>query len=270
MVPEPYLVKRTWRETHDTFTMELAPAKGGPSLRYEPGQFTMLYVFGVGEVPISISGDPRGSALIQTVREVGTVTRRMAALRPGDVIGVRGPFGSTWPMAAAEGKDVVIAAGGVGLPPLRPVIHSVLAQRARFGRLVVLYGARSPGDMMFPRELKAWGRAPNTEVNMTVDRAAPGWKGNVGVVTTLIPNARFDPFNTVAMIVGPEVMMRFTVMELMKRRIPESRIFVSMERNMKCGIGLCGHCQIGPHFICKDGPVFRHDKVRSLVHLREV
>lgn len=270
MRPQPYRVTRVRRETHDTYTLEMEPADGPQATGFAPGQFNMLYVFGVGEVPISISGSPvRTGSLVHTVRAVGAVTRGICRLKRGDVLGLRGPFGSHWPLEESQGEDVVIVAGGIGLAPLRPVIYSILAQRERFGRVILLYGARTPADILYPGELERW-RLADVDAHVTVDRGAEDWRGNVGVVTTLIPKSTFDRLNTVAMICGPEIMMRFTIAELNKLNVTDDRIFVSMERNMKCGIGFCGHCQYGPSFICKDGPVFPFSRVRSLFGIKEV
>jgi NAD(P)H-flavin reductase len=258
------------QETHDTFTLELEAVDRVP-LRFAAGQFNMLYVHGIGEVPISISGDPaHPETLIHTTRAVGTVTRAMRQLKRGDILGVRGPFGIPWPVQVAEGNDVVIVTGGIGLAPLRPSIYQVLANRDKYGKVVLLYGTRTPDDMLFRRELENWRARFDFDVHVTVDRGMQGWRGSVGVVTTLIPRAPFDSMNAVAMICGPEVMMRFTVMELQKRGISTEDIYVSMERNMKCGIGLCGHCQMGHSFVCKDGPVYRFDKIKDLFGKREV
>jgi NAD(P)H-flavin reductase len=270
MVPRPHRVLRARRETHDTITLALQPV-GSPSLPFAAGQFNMLYVFGVGEVPISISGDPsRPEVLAHTVRAVGTVTRALCRAKRHDLVGVRGPFGNGWPIEEAAGSDVVVAAGGIGLAPLRPALYELLTHRERYGRIVLLYGARTPQDLLFRRDLSAWRGRFDLDVEVTVDSAADGWRGNVGVLTTLIPHARFDPPNTVAFVCGPEIMMRFTARELEAREVEPENIFVSMERNMKCGIGLCGHCQRGPIFVCKDGPVLRYDQVAPLMAVREV
>lgn len=265
MLPRPFVIKKIRRETEDTFTVELDPREGRSRYDFLPGQFNMLYVYGVGEVPISISGDPAGSTLVHTTRAVGTVTKAMAKLRRGDVIGVRGPFGTSWPVAEARTKDVVFVAGGIGLPPLRPALYEILSHRESYGKVVLLYGTRTPSDILFKDELEQWRARFDLEVFITVDRASAGWRGNVGVVTTLIQKAGFDSRNTLAMIVGPEVMMRFTALEFMKRGVNPDSIYLSMERNMKCGIGLCGHCQFGPVFICKDGPVFRYPQIKDLM-----
>ncbi|TAK66077.1 MAG: Ni/Fe hydrogenase subunit gamma [Bacteroidetes bacterium] len=271
MLPAPYVVQRVLRETHDTFTLELSPKTTMNGFRFSPGQFNMLYVFGVGEVPISISGDPsKTKTLIHTTRTVGTVTKAMYKLKRGYVLGVRGPYGTQWPIGEAVGNDVVVVAGGIGLAPLRPAVYQLLAQREKFGKIVILYGTRTPADILFRKELERWRSRFDLDVHITVDRAMSGWKGSVGVVTTLVPKAPFDPLNTTALVCGPELMMRYTVTELQKRGLQASDIYISMERNMKCGIGLCGHCQWGTEFICKDGPVFPFSEIKSLFAKREL
>jgi NAD(P)H-flavin reductase len=271
MLPQPYRIRRVRRETRETFTLALEPEAGGEIMEFAPGQFNMLYLFGVGEVPISISGDPAQRArLTHTIRAVGTVTRAMQRLKRGAVLGVRGPFGSHWPIAEAAGHDVLLIAGGLGLVPLLPVWHHLLAHRARYGRIVLLYGARAPRDVLFPRQLERWQRRADADVELTVDATATAWRGHVGVVTTLVAKARFDPARTVAMVCGPEVMMRYVTVELRKRGVASERLFLSLERNLKCAIGFCGHCQYGPHFICKDGPVLRYDRIAHFFKLRGV
>jgi NAD(P)H-flavin reductase len=271
MVPSPYRIVRTRRETHDTFTVELEPSNGRSEVPFAPGQFNMLYVWGVGEVAISISGNPAAPGnLVHTVRAVGTATKAMQNLKAGDELGVRGPFGSCWPVEQAVGGDIIFVAGGLGLAPLRPAIYQVLAQRDRYQRVVLLYGTREPSDILYKRELEKWRGRFDLQVRVTVDHADGGWMGSVGVVTRLISRAQFEPGRTVAMICGPEVMMRFTAMELEKRGVPAKHAYVSMERNMKCALGFCGHCQYGPSFICKDGPVFGYDTLKSLLAIREV
>lgn len=272
MRPQTYAIRHMRAETDDTFTVELVPGNGTSVMTFSPGQFNMVYVAGCGEIPISISGDPANRGrLLHTTRAVGSVTKAMRRLAAGDVVGVRGPFGVGWPTeAAADGKDVVIVAGGIGLAPLRPALYQLLAGRERYGKIVLLYGTRTPADLLFRRELEIWKARLDLEVAVTVDRASGRWHGNVGVVTTLIPKAPFNRMHTVAMICGPEMMMRFTAMTLEERGVPAGSIYLSMERNMKCGIGLCGHCQCGPAFVCKDGPVFRYDRVKPLLTAREV
>ncbi|MCF8719125.1 FAD/NAD(P)-binding protein [Nitrospina gracilis] len=271
MVPEPHRVLRVQKETRDSFTLETRPVEGSRQVPFHPGQFSMLYVFGVGEVPISISGDPQKTdTLLHTIRAVGTVTRHLKKLRKGDVIGIRGPFGSHWPVEAAEGNDVVFIAGGIGLAPLRPAIYQVLARREKYGDVFILYGARTPADMIYRKELEAWRGRFDLKVDATVDTAQRGWLGNVGVVTQIVKKAKFDPHQTVAMICGPEVMMRFTVKELMDEGLTGDDIYLTMERNMKCAVGFCGHCQYGPEFVCLDGPVFSYQRIRNIFGKREI
>lgn len=271
MWPSPYRVQRVRRETHDTFTLELSPVNEHDRFCYAAGQFTMLYVFGVGEVPISISGDPaEPHILVQTIRAVGTVTQALRKLRRGDIVGVRGPYGSAWPVEEAVGSDVIIVAGGLGLAPLRPALYSILSRRAAYGTVALIYGARTPQDLLYGRELKRWRSRFDLSVEVTVDSALADWGGHVGVVTGLIPRVQFDPFSTTALVCGPELMMRFTVQELLKRGLTGEQIFVSLERNMKCAIGFCGHCQFGPHFVCKDGPVFCYDRIQAVFGKREI
>lgn len=271
MLPRPYRVRARRRETRDTWTFDLVATDDRPCDPFLPGQFFMLYVFGVGEVPISVSGDPREAGVLRhTVRSIGPVTRALAGLRKGDPIGVRGPYGTPWPMAELLGADVVLVAGGIGLAPLRPVVLAIAHDRVRYGRVSVLVGARSVDDMPFRKELARWRAALDLEVLVTVDRADPAWRGDVGVVTRLLRRAPFDPGSAVALVCGPEIMMRFAAQQLANRDVPAERVWLSIERNMKCGIGLCGHCQFGPEFVCRDGPVFRLDRVGPLLNLREV
>lgn len=271
MTPSPYRVQKVIRETYDTFSLDLAPKNGSGPMTYQPGQFNMLYSFGVGEVPISISGPkPGAKGLIHTIREVGTVTRALRRLKKGHTIGLRGPFGSDWPIEAAKGNDVVIMAGGIGLAPLRPALYTLLNQRDQYGKIALLYGARKPRDLIFTKEFETWRGKFGVQVKVTVDSADRDWSGNVGVVTTAIPRISFDPANTIAMICGPEIMMRFSVLELKRRGVRDDRIYITMERNMKCAVGFCGHCQFGPAFICKDGPVFRYDRIKNLFGIREI
>jgi NAD(P)H-flavin reductase len=270
MVPRPYRVQRVRRETRDVSTLWLEPMEdAGKSSA--PGQFNMLYAFGVGEVPISISGESTSPAgIMQTVRGVGPVSIALCRSKRGDVVGVRGPFGHGWPIDEASGRDVVIVAGGIGLAPLRPAVERLLDRRERYGRIALLYGGRTPLDLLYRRELGRWRSRFDLEVEITVDAASVGWRGYVGLVTTLIPRAVFDPSAAIAFVCGPEVMMRFTIAELQDRGVPPESIYISMERNMKCAVGFCGHCQFGPTFICKDGPVFRYDQATPLLRTREI
>ncbi len=268
------LVARVTKRHHDApevFTLELEPEDPGALAPFAPGQFNMLTVFGVGEVPISFSGDPADqSRLVHTIRAVGPVSGALTELRPGAAVGLRGPFGAGWPLAAAAGKDVVVVAGGLGLAPLRPALYRLFAERERYGKIVLLYGTRSPDDILFRRELEAWRGRLDAEVEVTVDHAMAAWHGNVGVVTTLIPRCTFDPAQTVALVCGPEVMMRFAIGALMDAGVAVDDIYLSMERNMKCAVGFCGHCQFGPVFVCRDGPVFPYARLRGLLALKEL
>jgi NAD(P)H-flavin reductase len=271
MVPQPYRVREVVKETHDTFTLALEPGNGTHASPFQPGQFSMLWVFGVGELPISISGDPfRDDRLTYTVRSVGQATNTLVSQSAGDSVGVRGPFGAGWPMDTAKGKDIIVVAGGIGLAPLRPLIYQVLAHRKDYGRLVLLYGARSPKEMLYRKELAAWARHRDTQVLVTVDYGGLSWRGHVGVVTTLFKYARLQPARSIAVICGPEIMMRFVTHDLERHGLVPQDIYLSMERNMKCAVGFCGHCQYGPHFICKDGPVFRYDQIRPLLDKYEL
>jgi NAD(P)H-flavin reductase len=270
-LPTPLRVARKRRETHDTWTLAMEPSRtfGEP---FQPGQFAMLYAFGVGEVPISVSGDLTGhnGPLVHTVRAVGAVTKAICALEPGDTVGVRGPYGVGWPLAPAEGRDVVVVAGGIGLAPLRPVIYELLANRERYGDVTILYGGRSPDELLYVEELERWRSRFDVMLDVTVDTAPAGWHGRVGVVTKLISRAAFDPDNAIAMMCGPDVMMRFVAAALRGRGVPDDAIWLSLERSMKCAVGHCGHCQLGPLFVCKDGPVARHDAVQRFTRVREL
>jgi NAD(P)H-flavin reductase len=270
MTPTPYRVRRSRRESASVATLELETTNGSPPPAFHPGQFNMLYAFGVGEAAISTSGNAdEPGRLVHTIRAVGAVSRALTAARPGDILGVRGPFGSSWPVGTADGKDLVIAAGGLGLAPLRPVIYAAIANRARFGKISVLYGARSPEDFLFENEWDRW-RKHDITVGIVVDEAKPPWRGKVGHVTALIPEIDFTPSKARAFLCGPEVMMRFTAYELEKRGLSAKEIFVSLERNMKCAIGFCGHCQFREYFVCRDGPVFPFDRVEAMMRVREL
>jgi len=267
----PHRVQRVKKETGDTFTLELAPCPDGSGFFFRPGQFNMLYMAGVGEVPISISGDPREpERIIHTIRAYGTVTNRMRSLKTGDSLGVRGPFGRAWPIEHLIGHDIVLVAGGIGIAPLRPVLYHILAHRGKYGRVVLLYGERTPGDLIYRRQIEQWRGRLDLEVAVTVDSAREDWHGHVGVVTTLVPNVQFDPLNAFALLCGPEIMMHYTIEALKDRGLTEGRIYVSMERHMKCGYGICGRCQLGPVFVCRDGPVFLFSQVKDLFRRREM
>jgi NAD(P)H-flavin reductase len=269
MVPEPFEVVAKRQDTFDVWTLDLEARSGGP-LAFMPGQFTMLAAAGAGEVPISISGDPdHPERLVHTVRAVGLATEAICNAEPGEILSVRGPFGRPWPVDSVEGADVVIAAGGIGLPPLRPAILRMLARRERFGRLVLLYGGRSPDQLLFTDEFPAW-EEQGFEVHVTVDSAGPEWIGHVGVVTRLIRPAKIEPGSMVAFSCGPEVMMRFLADALEDRGLRRDLMYVSMERNMQCGIGHCGHCQLGPTLVCRDGPVYLWSQLAPWIAIREL
>jgi len=269
-LPRVCRVVRAERELDDVVTLVVRPGDGRPP-DYAPGQFNMLYVFGVGEVAISISGDDTAQgAFVHTVREVGASSRALAGLAEGAALGLRGPFGRGWPVDEAQGADLVIVAGGLGLATLRPAINHVLARREQYGRVAVLFGTRSPQSILYRHELQHWRESPDVAIEVTVDHADAGWRGHVGVVPALIPGAAFDPGRTVALVCGPEVMMRFTVKALLEAGVAAESIHLSMERNMKCAIGLCGHCQFGPDFVCKDGPVMRYDRIAGRFSVREI
>jgi anaerobic sulfite reductase subunit B len=269
MTPVPYRVRSRIQETADTWTFELDALH--EAVQPAPGQFDMLYAFGVGEVPISTSAVHVGDGgLTHTVRAVGHVTRALCELEPGAVVGVRGPYGNEWPLADAAGGDLVIVAGGIGLAPLRPAIRHALVRRAAYGSVSVLLGARTPKELLFRPEVEEWRSRFDLEVDVIVDAAATGWHGRVGLVTQLVPGAVFDPASATAFVCGPEVMMVYVVRALVERGMPLERIWISMERNMRCGVGHCGHCQLGPVLICRDGPVFRADEMIPLMEVREL
>jgi NAD(P)H-flavin reductase len=264
-------VKKVIWETDDTFTLQIDLGEMGETFSFLPGQFNMLYVFGLGEAAISISSDAsQGGMLAHTIHRVGTVTTGLAQMKRGDVIGLRGPFGTAWPITAARGKDVCIVAGGIGLAPLRPVMYAMLRERTAFERIILLYGARSPLDLLYRVELEEWAKEHNVEVLVTVDRGDSSWKGYIGVVTSLFSYLKLDARATVGYVCGPETMMKYTIDEMERRGLAEDQIYLSMERNMKCAVGFCGHCQYGPEFICKDGPVFTLPRIRHLLDKKEL
>jgi len=271
MLPVLYRVTDYIEELADTFTLELRSTDQACGMVFAPGQFNMLTVFGVGEVPISISGDPADQdRLIHTIRAVGPVTRALQGLRRGDTVGVRGPFGRPWPVDEALGADVIVITGGIGLAPLRPAIYRLLAERAGYGELCIFYGARSPREMLYRQQLSAWRGRFDLTVEATVDHAGSDWAGRVGVVTHLLDRGGYEPAASVALVCGPEVMMRFAVRELLHQGVLARNIYLSMERNMKCALGFCGHCQLGSHFVCKDGPVFPYPELAPLFDIREL
>jgi anaerobic sulfite reductase subunit B len=263
LTPLPFRVAAREQDTVDTWTLELEPA-AGEAFVVAPGQFVMVYAFGIGEVPISVSGPP----LVLTVRAVGAVTRAITESAPGAILGVRGPFGNSWPIRGAAGGDVVVAAGGIGLAPLRPVLYEAIDCRSDYGAVSLLYGARTPSDLLYPAQLGEWRRA--IDVAVTVDAAGAEWTGSVGFVSKLVARAQLRPERTTAFVCGPEVMMRVTADALTARGVPAERIYLSMERDMHCGVGLCGHCQLGPTLICRDGPVYSYSELAPWLEVREL
>ena len=246
-----------------TFRLEFQDRQRQERYRIQPGQFNMIYVPGVGEVPISVSDvGLEAPGIGHTIRFVGRVTRVIGSLQAGAVLGMRGPYGRGWPMEQARGRDVVVVAGGLGLAPLRMVMRALLADRDQFGRLTLVYGARQPADLLYASEYTEWERQ-GIELLVTVDRADHSWKGRVGVVPVLFNRLRIDPERTVVLTCGPEILMRFAVSDALTRGVSDQDIYYSIERNMQCAVGLCGHCQLGPAFLCKDGPVFAHRQLAA-------
>jgi len=237
----------------------------GEPLRYEPGQFVSCMVFGIGESPISICSSPtQGDEFELTVRSVGVVTNALKAFGKDDRLGVRGPFGNHFDYSAMKGQDVLFVAGGLGLAPTRSLIRYVLDKRQDFGKVTILFGAREPKWLLFRKEVEEWVKRKDIDTRVTVDRADASWKGNVGVITRLFRQIEIDPALTYAVIVGPPVMFKFTVLEALAAGIPEHRIICSLERHMKCGVGKCGHCQIRGIYVCREGPVFTYEQVKKL------
>jgi NAD(P)H-flavin reductase len=275
LCPWPAVVREITPETPGVRTYRLEFAEGKRQARYAvaPGQFNMLYLPGVGEVAISVAGGPDpdgepGPGIAHTIRSVGRVTRALEAVRPGSMLGLRGPYGSRWPLDRALGRDVVVVAGGLGLAPLRLAIKALLARRGDYGRVVLLYGARQPADLLFAAEYDRW-QSRGLELRITVDHADATWHGDVGVVPILLRRLRLDPGRTVLLACGPEIMMQFSVAEALADGIAPDDVAVSLERNMQCAVGLCGHCQLGPEFVCKDGPVFAYSRVARFFKQRD-
>ena len=271
MLPAPYRVAGRMIATHDCVTLRLEPA-GDPLPPFQPGQFTMLAVPGIGEVAISISGDPatQDGTLTHTIRAVGAVSSALHDAPLGARLGVRGPFGTTWDLASATGRDLVIVAGGVGLAPLRPVLLGALADRRSYRSVRLIAGARTPAEFLFRGELEAWSGRADLDVELTIDQPAAGWSGQVGFVTEPLARLAVDPARTTAFLCGPELMMRFSAQVLLRKGIPADDIRISLERDMKCGIGLCGHCQLGPILVCRDGPVVSYALAGSLLTVRQL
>jgi sulfhydrogenase subunit gamma (sulfur reductase) len=250
-------------ELEKVFTIELP---GDLSLGHRPGQFVEVSVLGVGEAPISISSSPSRSngEFELCVRRVGNVTNALHRLEPGDKVGIRGPFGRGFPYEKFRGKDILFAPGGLGLAPLRSLINQVIDERATFGRVIILYGARSPEELLFKDELQTWAGRDDLELHVTVDRADGSWSGNIGVITTLFRKISIYPRNTIAVVCGPPVMYRFVLMELLGKGVSNNNTYLSLERHMKCGVGKCGHCQINDVYACQSGPVFPYSEITTL------
>lgn len=271
LLPVPYRVAAKRRETHDSVTLRLDPLAASLA-PFRPGQFCMLYAHGIGEVAISISGDPaqQPGTLTHTIRDVGAVSHALCSTEVGTLVGARGPFGTDWQVREAAGRDLVVVAGGVGLAPLRPVVLAALGERAWYGRVIVVVGARTPDEFLFTDQLAKWSADPGLELLQTVDRPAPGWRGQVGFVTDALMGVRLDAAATTAFVCGPEPMMRFSADLLADKGVAPDRIRISLERSMKCGAALCGHCQLGPLLVCRDGPVVDFAAVRDLLTVREL
>jgi NAD(P)H-flavin reductase len=271
LTPQPWVVRAVHRELPTTVTLDLAPADGSPPPRFLPAQYSMLTVIGVGEVPISISTDPADPDRHgYTVRAAGAVTTALCGLQPGDVVGVRGPLGNSWAVEDAVGSDVVFLGGGIGLAPLRPAIYDLMSQRDRYGRVAILIGARTPGDVLFADELAQWRARFDVDVRVSVDRPDRGWRGEVGVVPKLLPQVNLDWPAAMAFVCGPDVMMRAAAGVLLGLGARAERVRLTLERNMKCGVGLCGHCQLGRLFVCEDGPVVPYSELQPFYGVKEI
>ncbi|MCJ7434029.1 MAG: FAD/NAD(P)-binding protein [Anaerolineales bacterium] len=253
-----------------TFWLRFTDPEVQKRYHFAPGQFNMLYLPGYGEAAISMSSNSETIDRLvgHTIRHVGNVTKGITQLKVGDMVGIRGPFGNYWPMEEIKGRDVIISSGGIGLAPLRPAIYHIMHNREKYGKVLLIYGARTPKDLLYSNEYEMW-RTADIDVQITVDRADETWDGQVGVVPMLFYRFRINAQKSAVLTCGPEIMIRFVIYEGLARRIPAERIYVSLERNMKCGQGLCGHCQIGPNFICKDGPVFRFDVLEKFFNVEE-
>lgn len=273
MVPALARITASTVETSNTATyrLELCDPLARKRYRFLPGQFNMLYVFGVGEAAISVSSSPQDAGSIaHTIRHVGSVTFAIERLRVGGLVGLRGPFGSHWPLEACRGRDILLVAGGIGIAPLRPAIYEILRERALYGRVMLLFGARTPKDMLFRAEVEQWARRKDIQVLTTVDYPDADWTGPVGVVTNLLRRVRLDADRTSVYVCGPRVMNRAAAHAFLSHHVSEEHVFVSLERNMRCGFGQCGHCQYGPKFVCRDGPVFSYASIRSLFGKEEI
>ncbi len=274
MFPVPVQITEVHEENFNTrtFTMRIEDDSIREMYRWIPGQFNMIYVPGVGEAAISISGDPQEKGLIRhTIRVVGSVTRAISRLGRGGMVGLRGPFGRGWPLDdLPEGGDVVLVGGGIGLAPLRPVVYWLLRNRDNFRRVMLLYGCRTPEDRLYSGELDRWSAQEKIDVLVTVDNATSGWVGPVGVVTKLLQRIKVGAERTTVMVCGPRMLNRAAAYSFLQLHVPPERVFLSLERNMHCGFGQCGHCQYGPKFVCKDGPVFAFSEIADIFAKEEI
>ncbi len=271
MAPVPYRVRSRVVESSDSATLCLEPV-GEVLPAPQPGEFMMLYAFGVGEAAISISGDPTvtDGSITHTIRAVGAVSRALHDAQPGSIVGVRGPFGTSWGLDDAAGRDLVMVAGGVGLCPLRPAVLGALAQRFHYGNVTLIVGARSRSDFVFTAELEKWAADSQIDLHVTVDVPVHGWHGEVGLVTEPLRRLTLSPERTTALLCGPEPMLRFAAEALIVKGVAARDVRVSLERNMQCGIGWCGHCQLGPLLVCRDGPVVGYDVAGPLLRVKEL
>ncbi len=264
--PHAAMITARTQESSAIFTLQsqfIEPIQ--PHFSFHPGQFNMLYLYGVGEVAISIASDPAEKSYIShTIRAVGRVTKALQNVQKGDQIGIRGPYGKGWPLIEARGKDILIVTGGLGCAPTVSVINYILARREHYGALNILQGVKHSDDFIFRKQYAIWQQTPNTEIRIAADFAGPKWPWSIGYVTDMIESLTLDPDKTIAMMCGPEMMMHAAIGVLTKKGLAEEAIYLSMERNMACGIGVCGHCQYGGLFICKDGPVFAYPQIKAL------
>lgn len=270
LIPRPARIRARKAECDGVITLDIETVSKN-NIRFESGQFNMLYVFGIGEIPISHSGDAKNKDYYtHTIRSVGAVSSALSRLAVGDVIGIRGPYGTGWQEEKAKGRDIVIIAGGLGLAPLRPLIYQIADNRSAFGSISLLYGARDPDNFLFSDELRIAADLWQLDLYTTVDSADIGWTGNVGFVTQLIEKAKFTAENTTAYLCGPDVMMRVCARSLTGYGVPEEHIFLSLERNMKCAIKHCGRCQFSSRFVCRDGPVFSYADIKQHLSANEI
>lgn len=270
LVPEPAEIveKRSYGPEIHVFRLRLFDPAARPRFDFQQGQFNMVYVPGVGEVAISISSDPEDPDLEHTIRIVGRTTQVIDGMGVGDVLGLRGPYGSAWPLLEARFKDVLVVTGGLGCAPVTGAIGYMFRRRANYGRISVLHGVKKPADLVYQERFEAWRREPDTQILLTADQPDRTWRDRTGVVTELFDEVEIDPGRTIVFMCGPEVMMRYGVHTLRERGVSLDRIFVSLERNMKCAVGLCGHCQFGPEFVCKDGPIFPFARIARFFGVR--